>query len=292
MGMAPSGLRSGDRRRFSKWTSRHEIAGSISEGCRSPADLEKDQGGGHGGVQGFHLGLHRDGEAEAGAGLEGWGEAGAFGSHGEEDGAFEIRMVEILAVPGDEGGPAGMERGEAGFEVVRAGVHGDREAEEAAGGGSEGAGMVGVSAAGREDEAGGAGGFGDAGEGSEVAGVLEAVEVEVGTARAEGQGLGAGAGEGGDGKEAAGGVGVGEAFKDVGAHFQGRNGEPGEEAPAFGGVEEGRSYQDLFKKEAGGQGFFDEVRTFEEEGVTFTSPEPPNKLDPLIVRTGDHRHGS
>jgi hypothetical protein len=224
--------------------------------------------------------------------LKGRGEPPAFGSHGEDQGAFEIRLVEVLAVSRDQGGPAGMGGGEAGFEGVRLGVHGHGEAEEAAGGGSEGPGMVGVDAAGGESEAGGSGGFGDPGQGSEVAGVLQSFEIEIRTAGSHGQGLDAGAGEGRHGEEAAGGVGVGEAFQHLGAHLQRRQREGREEAPAFGGVEEGRGRQDLFQAEPGGQGFLDQVGAFEQDMVAFTSPEPPNILDPLILRTGDHRHGS
>jgi hypothetical protein len=34
------------------------------------------------------------------------------------------------------------------------------------------------------------------------------------------------------------------------------------------------------------------MRPLEQGAVAFTSPEPPNILDPLILTTGDHEHGS
>src|SRR3954453_5190367 len=76
-----------------------------------PPHLEQHQRRRHGGVERLHRRLHGDGQAQAGAGEEGGGEAGAFGAHGEDEGASERRIIEIYAVGRPEGGPAGGDGG-------------------------------------------------------------------------------------------------------------------------------------------------------------------------------------
>src|SRR5205823_13656839 len=99
---------------------------------------------------------------------------GAFGAHGEDQGPAERSAVEVLAVARDEGGPAGVGGSEVDVQGLRAGRDGDGEAEEAAGRGAQGAGVVRMDAAGGEGEPGRAGRLGHAGESAEVPRVLEA----------------------------------------------------------------------------------------------------------------------
>jgi len=177
-------------------------------------------------------------------------------------------------------------------EVRGLGIDGHRQAQQAAGRRAQGAGMVRMGAAGREGDSGGAGRFGDARERAEVARVLQAVEVEIGAAGEHRQGLDAAAGQPRHGEEAARRVGVGEVRQHVRAHFQRRDGKGGGEPPSRGGIEKGRRRQDLLDGDPRGQGCRHQVRPFEQRQLAFTSPEPPNILEPLILPAGDHEHGS
>ena len=96
----------------------------------------------------------------------------------------------------------------------------------------------------------------------------------------------------GDGEDAARGVGVGQIGQQIGADLQRRQGEEAGQPPPLGRVEEGGRRQHLFEAQAGGQRLGDQVGAFEQGAVAFTSPEPPNILDPLVLTTGDHEHGS
>ena len=134
------------------------------------------------------------------------------------------------------------------------GAHRDGEPQQAAGRSPQGPGVVRMGAAGREGDAGGAGSLGDARQGSEVARILQTVEIEIGPAGMDGQGLDAGAGQPGHGQDAAGGVGVGELLQQLRAHRQRRDGERAGEPPPRRRGEERRRGQNLLQGEAGGQG--------------------------------------
>jgi hypothetical protein len=67
----------------------------------SPPRLEKNQRRRHRRIERLDSRLHRDGQSQAGAGEKGGGEAGALGAHGEDEGAVEAGLIEILAAARD-----------------------------------------------------------------------------------------------------------------------------------------------------------------------------------------------
>jgi hypothetical protein len=173
-------------------------------------------------------------------------------------------------------------------ELAGIGVHGDREAEEAAGRGAEGARMVGVRRAGRERETGGAGRLGDARQGAHIPGVLQPFEVEIRRAAADGERVQAVPREAGDGEEALRRIGIRDILQELRRDLQRRGREPADERGAFRGGEIERCGEHGFEEKPGGESFRHEMRAFQDSVVAFTSPEAPNILEPLVLTAGDH----
>jgi hypothetical protein len=98
--------------------------------------------------------------------------------------------------------------------------------------------VIGVDGAGGEGEPRRPGRFRHPGQGPEVAGVLEPVEVEIGRPRSHRQALHPGTRQAGDGQEALRRVGVGELGEELGGDFQGGYREAAAEGGALGGGEE------------------------------------------------------
>ena len=219
---------------------------------------------------------------QAGAGEESGGEAGPLGADGEDRGAVEAGPVEILAAAGDQGGPAGMGEREMRVERLGSDPDGDGEAQQAPRRGAQGAGVVRVGAPRRQREAGGAGRLGDAGERSQVAGILEPLQIEVGAVRTDGEGLDPEAGEPGHGEQPAGGVGVGQLGEQLGAHHQRRQGKGADELAPSRLARKGGVASDLLEDVPRPQRRLHQVGPLEQGEVAFTSPgdaEYPSPAD-------------
>jgi hypothetical protein len=256
-----------------------------------PPGFEEDQRCGHSRVERLDRRFHGNGQPDAGTVEETRGEAWALGAYGEDESAFEGNSVEALSPLRNEGGPARPGRGEMAVEVFRLGPHAHRKPQQAPGRGAQGARVVRVSAAGGEGKGRGAGGLGHPGEGSQVAWILKAIEIEIRMAGADGKRPYAGPGEAHHRQDSPRRVGVGQILKRLGADLQRRHRQRTGKLPPLGCLQEGGSCQHFVQKETRGQSLHDQVWALQERTLAFTSAEAPNILEPLVLTTGNYGHG-
>jgi hypothetical protein len=140
----------------------------------------------------------------------------------------------------------------------------------------------------RQGEPGRAGRLGHPGESPKVPRILQPFQVEVGAALAHRQCFDAPAGEGGDREDAARRVGVRQLFQEIGFDFEQLDRQAARQALPLGGGEKARRREHRFQLQTGGERLGDQVRSFEQRRVAFTSPEPANILQPSILATDNH----
>ena len=285
--------------------------GSRRSAIISPAalDLEQRHRRCDGGVERLHGCRDGDGEAQGGAREQQGRDAGTFGADGEDESAGELRRVHLVEVdaaarhqrrparrprPGSGGerrdfGTAARGAAEVAGQLVGRGADGDRQAEQAASRGAQGARMVGVGGADRRRQTGGAGGLGDARQGAEVAGVLQPLDEQVEPRRPHRQAVDAAARQARHGQQAARRVGVGQRVEQRRLHLDRRRRQARRQRRAGGGGQEGGRRQDGLQRQTGGQRLGHQMRPFEQRVVAFTSAEAANILERPILATCD-RH--
>ncbi len=179
-------------------------------------------------------------------------------------------------------------RGEVPAELSRLCLSGDRQPEEAPGRGTQGARVIRIGASRRKDEARRSEPFGDSGERSEVAGVLDMVEIEPDLAGSRVEAGKTRAGQVADREQAARRVGVGQRLEDAWRGEQRRPGESGEHLLTTNRGEKLLGRQHQMQGEPGLERLENKVRPLENRFRAPRSPNPADGFDSLVARALDH----